>query len=62
MRRTLDQGALDIEKLMVDPIQRRPGMRAAVTIGKKFTIAQHHEAADGAAIEFDRKSVGTRIR
>jgi len=44
MHRTLYQRALDIEKLMVDPVERRSGMRAAVAISKKLAIVSNHEA------------------
>ncbi len=44
VHRTLYQRALDIEKLMVDPVERRAGMRAAVAVSKKLAIASNHEA------------------
>ncbi len=44
MHRTLYQRTLDIEKLMIDPVEWRSGMRAAVAISKKLTIASNYEA------------------
>ena len=61
MHRALDQRAVEIEKLMLDPIERRPGMRAAIDVGKTFVVTPDDEAIYVAAVTFQRKSVGTGI-
>jgi len=61
MNRTLDQSPLDIQKLMVNPVQRRPGMRAAISVSKTLTITPYHEARYPLIAKIERKSVGSRI-
>ena len=62
MHRALDQRSLQIEKLMFDPVERGPGMRAAVDIGKTLAITLDDEAIDAFSIKFERESVRSGVR
>ncbi len=61
MRRTLNQGAIEVEKLVFDPVEGRTGMRAAVTISKQLTVAQHDKTLHLLPVMQDRKSTRSRI-
>ena len=56
VRRALYQCALHIEKLVVDPFERRPGMRTTVAVSKKISIVPHHETIDPLTGRFQRES------
>jgi hypothetical protein len=47
---------------MLYPVQRRTGMRATVSIGKKPPIVVNHKALDDFAVEINLKTAGSRIR
>lgn len=61
MHRALDQRALDIEELVVNPVQRGTGMGAAIAVSKAFSIPSHHETIDLFSGAIERKSIGTGI-
>ena len=46
-----------IQKLMLNPVQRRPGMRATVAVSEKLVIAAHHETFDLFPVLLNRKAV-----
>jgi len=59
--RTLDQCAFHIEKLVIDPFERRSGMRTAVAVSKKLAVAPHHETVYPLTGRFQRKPQRTGI-
>ena len=61
MHRALDQRTLDIEELVVNPVQRRPRMRAAIAVSKKFSTSSYYETLNLFSGTIERKSIGTGI-
>jgi len=61
VHRALDERSFHVEKLVIQPVERRPGMRAAVTVGETLVIAPHYETLDRFSAIVDRKPVTAGI-
>jgi hypothetical protein len=62
MYRALYQCTLDIEELVIHPIQWRAGMRTTIAVAKAFAITLYDETIDACAGAIQRKPVRTGIR
>jgi diguanylate cyclase len=61
MHGALDQRTLDIEELVVNPVQWRPRMRTAIAVSKTFSIPTHYETLNRFSGTIERKSIGSGI-
>jgi len=60
--RALNQGFVQVEKLVFDPIERRASMWAGISIGKVGIVVFNNKTLDSPSIVFDAESTRTRVR